>query len=712
MASLIEKYFKDAELQTEFLRAKITATPYDYKISNRVFFVSSEDDFEKYDIFLKEHNTENTLIEALKYRCNVEFFKFIPGLCISREKYEDRYKRADYQTDDHRITFGTFVNYNNLIIRDNWFARLIKPLAYSNLTNLRHDKVLEGSEVWFIKATAQESLIPDLMYFISTLKMDLNYLDNLEFIKEAEASGDAPLFTCEYDQVNDEYLSDIEYLTRYVSPSTDFGLDHNKGISSNSQYANTYKMSVGLSIAYLMELMYTLKDVVDKYPALIDYLQHKPSTFLDMFYTIEGDKLVMNPNLEMCFDKDNTTRFNNFHNYFNTVLGSISFTPIDILFFEMPELISQMLSSMHQHAFQVNRVKFLTYYYNECKTKGIDLASKFTEPIDNDMDLGLPGLGGAGDNSSNELLDLDNASYTGDDKPKDEDSGVLDSTKPKTSGPMLDAADALKHDLLNSKYKFDVNLVKSNPGQQDSYNKVAENIKMLTVNLSKQIKEIKVYNTGGKNNGQSRGKLDKKNLWKYRTDHNIFYNNNYKIKEMDLAFGCILDESGSMGGEKIKNGRIVMILLHEVLNSLGINHSIVGHTSHSYHQCIINRYYQFKEEANYTLQKPYALSAITSKSGNCDSGSLYYMQSVMKHVRNKDKIVIIFSDGQPTECSEGELKQQVRTMEREGIHVIGVGINFESIKEYYPDNANGKNLKEMIDIVVSILKRYVLEKKD
>ena len=50
-------------------------------------------------------------------------------------------------------------------------------------------------------------------------------------------------------------------------------------------------------------------------------------------------------------------------------------------------------------------------------------------------------------------------------------------------------------------------------------------------------------------------------------------------------------------------------------------------------------------------------------------------------------------------------------MEKEGIHVIGVGINFESIKEYYPDNANGKNLKEMLDIVVNILKRYVLEKE-
>ena len=181
---------------------------------------------------------------------------------------------------------------------------------------------------------------------------------------------------------------------------------------------------------------------------------------------------------------------------------------------------------------------------------------------------------------------------------------------------------------------------------------------------------------------------------------------------MDLAFWCILDESGSMYGDKIKNGRIVMIMLHEVLNSLGINHSIIGHTSSGMYQSKIFKYFQFKEEAHYTLDKPYGLVKATNRSGNCDSGSLYYMQSVMKQVRNKDKIVIIFSDGQPTECTDLDLTNQVKAMEKSGIHVIGVGINFESIKEYYPDNANGKNLKEMVDIVVSILKRYVLEKKE
>ena len=127
---------------------------------------------------------------------------------------------------------------------------------------------------------------------------------------------------------------------------------------------------------------------------------------------------------------------------------------------------------------------------------------------------------------------------------------------------------------------------------------------------------------------------------------------------------------------------------------------------------VVFKYYQFKEEAHYSLDKPYGLVKADARNGNCDSGALYYMQSVLKQVRNKDKIVIIFSDGQPTECTDTELVEQVKAMEKSGIHVIGVGINFESIKEYYPDNANGRNLKEMVNIVVSIIKQNVLEKKE
>lgn len=88
------------------------------------------------------------------------------------------------------------------------------------------------------------------------------------------------------------------------------------------------------------------------------------------------------------------------------------------------------------------------------------------------------------------------------------------------------------------------------------------------------------------------------------------------------------------------------------------------------------------------------------------------MEKALLRTKNRDKICLIFSDGAPTECSGADLVAQVKHMEHVGIKVIGIGINFSSISKYYTDYANGKNLKEMLDIVANILKEYVIAKKD
>lgn len=260
---------------------------------------------------------------------------------------------------------------------------------------------------------------------------------------------------------------------------------------------------------------------------------------------------------------------------------------------------------------------------------------------------------------------------------------------------------------IESRYTYSVG-----PDIIDRYNKIAEASKMVTNELIKQIKDIKCYNFGGKNSGKWAGKLDNKRLFLYKTQKNIFCDNTYKIKEMDPVFGIILDQSGSMSGSGVKNGRITMILLHEVLKSLGINHSIIGHTSTDHHQVTIFKYVAFKEDKGYTLNKAYNLVNMEAYDGNCDSGSLYYMEQQLLRTKQRDKICLIFSDGCPTECSSGELINQVKDMEARGIITIGIGINFGSIKNYYANYANGRNLKEMIDIVCKILKQYVLEKED
>lgn len=247
---------------------------------------------------------------------------------------------------------------------------------------------------------------------------------------------------------------------------------------------------------------------------------------------------------------------------------------------------------------------------------------------------------------------------------------------------------------------------------KNQYMQIAEQRRLLCTNLSRRIKEIKVYNSGGKNPGQSTGKLDRKALWKHKTTSKLFYNNTYKVKECDPAFGIILDASGSMSGKGINDGRITLVILHEVLKDLRINHSIIAHNASKRHEPTIYRYYGFKEDPDYSVKKNYGIMNINAGGCNCDSGVLKYMEDRLMRTGNRDKICLIFSDGEPTECSDAELVDQIHAMERHGIKVIGIGINFANITRFYTDNANGKSLKEMLDIVSDILKRYVLDKKE
>lgn len=246
-----------------------------------------------------------------------------------------------------------------------------------------------------------------------------------------------------------------------------------------------------------------------------------------------------------------------------------------------------------------------------------------------------------------------------------------------------------------------------------NYNSIASAATLLNKELIRKLRNIKTYNTGGKNTGETKGKLDTKRLYRHSFDNAICFNNTYKQLESDLAIGILLDESGSMHGSGIENGRATMVVLHETLLALGINHCIMGHTVHgsSKHHCDLERYVSFKESPLHKTGKCYALANMSAMSGNCDSGALYVMEQEFQRVRNKDKICIMFSDGAPTECTGTELIAQVKHMERAGIKVIGVGINFPSIADYYTDYANGKNLRDMFNIVTRILEEYILKKK-
>ena len=294
-------------------------------------------------------------------------------------------------------------------------------------------------------------------------------------------------------------------------------------------------------------------------------------------------------------------------------------------------------------------------------------------------------------------------------------SGTSKASSPIESytSPTYEALDSVKAKYTDGRYEFKTeDCVDFSDAARVRYDAIAKKVSLVNRLLTQKLREIKTYNTGGKQPGLESGRIDRKAVYRYKYDPNIFYKNTYKQLESDLAFGIILDISGSMYGKGIENGRITMIVLHETLKALGINHSIIGHTSHGEYQCTIERYQSFREDKTYNTRKNYALANLEAQSGNCDSASLFYMEKALLRAKNRDKICVIFSDGQPTECTGTDLREQVAHMERNGIKVIGIGINFPEIADYYKDYANGKNLPEMLNIVTDILKEYILKKKE
>lgn len=264
----------------------------------------------------------------------------------------------------------------------------------------------------------------------------------------------------------------------------------------------------------------------------------------------------------------------------------------------------------------------------------------------------------------------------------------------------------------DNRYHYEFYYPEPTPNTVSKYYQVVDTLKLVNNSLSKKLKEIKTYNIGGKNSGLDYGRIDTKNIHKYKTSNKIFYNNTYKIKESDLGIGIVLDMSGSMSGDNIRNGKAALILLHEVLLKLKINHSIIGHNSpNSRMSSDIYIFHEFNEYRK-KLGKAYTIVDARVSGCNCDSGALYYMHRQLKRIHNRDKICIIFSDGEPTHCSSIDLKTQIKAMEMDKIKVIGIGINLPEIAEYYTDYANAKNLEDMFEIVSKILKEHVLSKKD
>lgn len=178
------------------------------------------------------------------------------------------------------------------------------------------------------------------------------------------------------------------------------------------------------------------------------------------------------------------------------------------------------------------------------------------------------------------------------------------------------------------------------------------------------------------------------------------------------AVMLLVDESGSMGGRRITNARLAAIMLAEAMAEVGIPCSVVGHSGDY-------RYSYSVELEHYTTFKNASadrtsLAMIEARCQNRDGPAIRWASSILKKRPERNKLMIVISDGQPAadryygEEAIFDTKAAIRDAKR--LHnIVGVileaGSSTDILKTMYGNDyiecTSSKNLKESIAKIIT-----------
>lgn len=182
----------------------------------------------------------------------------------------------------------------------------------------------------------------------------------------------------------------------------------------------------------------------------------------------------------------------------------------------------------------------------------------------------------------------------------------------------------------------------------------------------------------------------------------------------EVAFGILVDQSGSMGGTRIETAKRVTILLEEALRKLNIPLLIAGH-SEANGKCRMTSFVDFDTQDG---KDSFRLSTMFASGCNIDGAAITYAGEKLLKRAEKIKVLIVISDGQPTGMSyysktscDDDTRLAVDYYRRKGLIIFGAVIdNFDKIKKLYGDSYcfdckdDGALEKEL----VKLIKKYVL----
>lgn len=218
----------------------------------------------------------------------------------------------------------------------------------------------------------------------------------------------------------------------------------------------------------------------------------------------------------------------------------------------------------------------------------------------------------------------------------------------------------------------------------NEYLNVVSKYSLMINQIADLIKKRKNWNNTHWEEGKTSGKLNDKAF--YKRTHKIYKQRSLPKREADLAFSILVDNSGSMCGMKTRICGEALIVLSEVCNKLKIPFEVNAFTEAG--EAITIGLKSFEDDFNKVktnlslIQQQKSVPGLSMFCGNIDEINLEFVWRNFRKRKEKDKIIIVISDGQ-TCGSEKELKNLANTIHKDKITILGLGIKSDCVDRIY-----------------------------